>query len=118
MKYVPEMRGSSPKHLPNATHIITVPGKTGVGCMNIKYGPQYINTSAIIHLPFPTKLFSVKTIQRWNVEQENFLHGNVSTSKIMNKTFRKEKGEWVENMFVNFLSLAPETRGPQALTVT
>ena len=42
-------------------------------------GLQYISTSVIIHLHFPTKLFSVRTIRKWIVVQENFLHGNVST---------------------------------------
>ena len=83
MTYVPEIRGSSPKHLTNVTHIITVPEKTSAaGCIGINYGLQHINTSVSIHLPFLSKLFSVKTIRRWIVEQENFLHGNVSTSKI------------------------------------
>ena len=80
MKYVPKIRGSSPKHLTNATHITTVPEKpSAVGCIHIIFGLRYINTSVIIHLHFLSKLFSVKTIRRWIVEQENFLHGNVST---------------------------------------
>ena len=81
MEYVPEIPGLSPKHLMIATHITNVPGKTSelaIGSDMIS-GLQYINTSVIIHLHFPTKLFSVRTIRRWIVEQENFLHGNVST---------------------------------------